>query len=123
MRVVPQGDAGGPPPRMPIQPGLMPTGRQPQTGAGVPPTTRPPVANMERRSDGPSPPAVAPTDLPPGLAELKRPSMSTSGSSVAPIAAALTDALPSLDPELEQRIRSIFRDTAVGGGEPGKDKS
>ena len=37
------------------------------------------------------------------------------------LAAALTEALPSLDPELEQRIRSIFRDTAVGGGEPSSD--
>ena len=48
----------------------------------------------------------------PGLAELRRP--------LAPVASAtsLSEALPSLDPALEQRIRSIFRDTALGSGEP-----
>jgi hypothetical protein len=50
--------------------------------------------------------------------------------SPAPVAAAaaLAEALPSLDPALEQRIRSIFRDTALSGEPPstertGKDES
>ena len=117
MRVVPPGDGGGPPSRMVAQQNPMATGRPPQP-QGVPPTTRPPMANLERRPDPtPGPPA----DLPPGLAELRRPATLPAGPPTTPLAAALTEALPSLDPELEQRIRSIFRDTAVGGGEPSSD--
>jgi hypothetical protein len=29
----------------------------------------------------------------------------------------VAEAMPTLDPALEQRIRSIFRDTALGGGD------
>ncbi len=108
--------AAGPPPAA-ANGRVPPTGR-PQSGPGVAPPAigRPALASFERRPDsGPPPgsPRTAPPSAPgPGLAEFeRRPGPAPEPAPASPIA----EALPALDPALEQRIRSIFRDTALGG--------
>ncbi len=108
--------APGPPPAA-ANGQVPPTGR-PQSGPGIAPPAagRPALASFDRRPNrGPPPgaPRIAPPSAPgPGLAEFeRRPGPPPEPAPASPIA----EALPALDPALEQRIRSIFRDTALGG--------
>ncbi len=94
--------------------GPLPPAIRPQMGpvAAPPATGRPALASFDRRPNGGPPPGAPRTPPGPGLAEFeRRPAPPPEPAPVAPIA----EALPALDPALEQRIRSIFRDTALGG--------
>jgi hypothetical protein len=95
-------------------------------GAPTPPTTgRPAPATFERRgavAGVPHPPAAAPPMPRPGLAELeRRPHVANTGARE-PLVPLPGEAIPALDPALEQRIRSIFRDTALSGEPAPGDK-
>ena len=111
--------AEGTPPRMvpPQQP--VSTGRRPQAAVtAMPPTGRQGLATLDRRAEAPAVPLPAASDGAAGLAELRRSPEPGGGSGPATGTSPLAEALPALDPALEQRIRSIFRDTALNAGEP-----
>lgn len=105
--------------------GVPPTGRLKPGPAGMAPPSggRPVLATFERRPNGgalrgpasaESPPMVAG----PGLAGFEPgPPITSEPASATPVSS-IADSLQALDPALEQRIRSIFRDTARAGDSP-----